>query len=209
MAADAERRRIERDLHDGVQQHLVGIAVNLRLARELAAADPAGADDLLAKLEDVAEQALRGLRDLTHGIYPPALRARGLPDALVAAAAGLSVRAAVDAPDFGRWSPDIEATLYFCAVEALQNVAKHAGADAQARVKLRHDHGALVLTVHDDGDGFDPDAMASGTGLLGMRDRLAAHGGTVRIESAPGHGATITATLPVHGDPRPGTQAPP
>jgi signal transduction histidine kinase len=133
-AADAERRRIERDLHDGAQQHLVALAVNLRLARELADSDPAQARVVLEELAGDVKQALHEFRDLAHGIYPPLLVERGLAEGLRSVRAQVAVRFELDG--LGRYPPEIETTVYFCCLEALQNVGKHAGAGACATIRV-------------------------------------------------------------------------
>jgi signal transduction histidine kinase len=155
-AADAERRRIERDLHDGAQQHLVALAVNLRLARELAESDPVGARAVLEELAGDVHEALEEIRDLAHGIYPQLLVDRGLAEGLRAAASRAPLRARVETGAIGRYRPEVEATVYFCCVEALQNVAKHAGRDARTTLRVWEEQEALRFEVADDGPGFDP-----------------------------------------------------
>jgi signal transduction histidine kinase len=199
-AADAERRRIERDLHDGVQQQLVALSLDLRLARGLPGVHAGNTDDVLLELEGKAEGALRDLRNLTHGIYPPLLMARGLEPALMAAAARLPFPVEIDVRRSDRYSQVTETALYFCCLEALQNVAKHAGERATACVRLCEEHGAVSLTVSDSGPGFDQRSAGVGSGLVGMQDRIGAIGGDVRIDSKPGSGTVVTAVVP--RDPR-------
>ncbi|MFL5825196.1 MAG: sensor histidine kinase [Thermoleophilaceae bacterium] len=196
-AADEERRRIERDLHDGAQQHLVGLIVNLRLARELAQSDPGAARELLEELSGEAHSALEDFRDLAHGIYPPLLVARGLPDGLRAALARLPVHVRLDADGVGRYSPEVEATAYFCCLEALQNAGKHAGRAARATVRLWEDERGLLFEVADDGAGFDPAERARGAGITNMGDRLGALGGTLSVASSPGAGTRVVGAIPV------------
>jgi signal transduction histidine kinase len=198
-AADAERRRIERDLHDGAQQHLIGLAVHLRLARDLADSEPAKTKEILDSLGDNVQEALDELRDLAHGIYPPLLQDRGLADALAAAAGRASVRTRVDTDGVGRYDPDIEAAVYFCCLEALQNASKYAGDGATATVRVREDVGGstLVFEVSDDGAGFDATDARSGVGITNMRDRVGAIGGSLRVESAAGEGAAISGRIPL------------
>ena len=196
MAADAERRRIERDLHDGAQQHLVGLAVHLRLARDLADSEPAKAMEMLDSLGDVVQDALEELRDLAHGIYPPLLQDRGLAEALAAAAGRATIRTRVDAEGIERYEPDVEATVYFCCLEALQNAAKYAGDSAIAAVRIREEAGGLLFEVSDDGAGFDAAQTRAGMGLTSMRDRVGALGGSLRVESASGAGTSITGLIP-------------
>ena len=199
LAADAERRRIERDLHDGAQQHLIGLAVHLRLARELADSEPEKAKDLLEGLDDEIEETLERVRDLAHGIYPPLLQDRGLADALAAAALRAPITARVQAHDLGRYRPDVEATVYFCCLEALQNASKHSGDGATATVRVREVGGGLLFEVADDGSGFDAGNGLVGVGMTNMRDRVGALGGSLHIESNPGRGTTISGSIPLDG----------
>ena len=196
-AADAERRRIERDLHDGAQQHLVGLVVNLRLARELADADPAEAKALLESLGHDAKQAFEELRELAHGIYPPLLLDRGLVEALCAVAGRAAIGARVEASAIGRYPPQVEATVYFCCVEALQNAAKHAGAAAGATVRIVEEEGVLRFDVVDDGAGFDPRSARRGAGLTSMGDRLGALGGHLTVSAEPDRGTRVSGTIPL------------
>ena len=133
-AADAESRRIERDLHDGVQQHLVALAVNLQLARQLADTDPDEAKKLLERIGHDVREALEGVRELAQSVYPPLLLDRGLAEALAAAASAAGIPTRVDATGLDRYPPQVEATVYFCCLEALENAARHAGAGARATV---------------------------------------------------------------------------
>lgn len=196
-AADAERRRIERDLHDNAQQHLVALAVNLQLARELTDADPAGAKTLLAEMGRDVREALDEVRELAQGIYPPLLRARGLAEALrgMASAAGIPTR--VEATGLGRYPPDVEATVYFSCREALQNAAHHAGAGARASIRAWHEGGALHFEVLDDGAGFEQRTNHPGVGLTNMSDRLGVLGGRLAITSEPHRGTRVSGTIPI------------
>jgi signal transduction histidine kinase len=198
-AADEARRRLERNLHDGAQQRLVALRITLGLARQVAGSSPQEADELLAQTEREAQDALEELRDLARGIYPPLLADLGLAAALEAQARKAALPVTVEARNLGRYSQDIEAAVYFCVLEALQNAAKYAQA-GQARVTLGHDGRALTFTVGDDGRGFDQAATPMGTGVQGMADRLAALGGTLRVTSAPGHGTQVTGRVPVAPD---------
>jgi len=198
-AADEARRRLERNLHDGAQQQLVALKITLGLARQVARDSPAEADEMLAQIEREAQDALEELRDLARGIYPPLLADAGLAAALESQAQKAALPVTVEAPRLGRYPQEIEAAVYFCVLEALQNVAKYAQAQ-QARVTLGHDGGALTFTVGDDGRGFDQAATPMGTGVQGMSDRLAALGGTLRVTSAPGHGTHVTGRVPVAQD---------
>jgi signal transduction histidine kinase len=196
-AGDAERRRIERDLHDGAQQYLVGLAVHIRLARELADSDTDKAKRMLDELSDFVQEAQHALRDLAHGIYPPLLQDRGLVPALAAAAGRTSIPARVETSEAGRYEADIEATVYFCCLEALQNAAKYAGEGAHACIRVWEEEGGLRFEVKDDGAGFEIASSTPGAGLTNMRDRLGAIGGSLRVESEPGHGTTVSGAIPV------------
>ena len=196
-AGDAERRRIERDLHDGAQQQLVALSVNLRLARELAGSDPREATSLLEQLGADVEAALEELRELAHGIYPPFLAERGLAEALSVVAARAPLPTRLEATGIGRYPPQAEATVYFCCLEALQNAGKHAGKEASATIRVREDEGGLLFEVADNGAGFDPSVAPQGAGLANMTDRLGAIGGSLRIDSSPGHGARIAGAIPL------------
>jgi signal transduction histidine kinase len=183
--------------HQG--ERLVALRITLGLARQVAGSSPQEADELLAQTEQEAQDALEELRDLARGIYPPLLADLGLAAALEAQARKAALPVTVEAPDLGRYSQDVEAAVYFCVLEALQNAAKYAQA-GQARVTLGHDGRALTFTVGDDGRGFDQAATPMGTGVQGMADRLAALGGTLRVTSAPGHGTQVTGRVPVAQD---------
>ena len=194
-AADEARRGLERNLHDGAQQQLVALRISLGLARQAVATSPGEAADLLTQTERQAAEALEELRDLAHGIYPPLLADLGLAAALQSQARKAAVPVTVEAPGVGRYSQDIEAAVYFCVLEALQNVAKYAQASA-AQATLCHNGQYLTFTVTDDGSGFDQATTPMGTGLQGIADRLAALGGTIGITSAPGHGTQVTGRVP-------------
>jgi signal transduction histidine kinase len=198
-AQDEERRRLERDIHDGAQQQLVALAVKARLAGQFADRDPSKVAELLAQIEAETQTALEDLRDLARGIYPPLLADRGLVAAIEAQSRKSQLGVEVDAEDLGRFTPDVEATVYFCALEALQNVAKYAAAERTV-IRLARANGRLSFEVEDDGRGFDPGAVVSGSGLQGMADRLAAVGGSVEIRSAPGQGTTVAGSVPVTVD---------
>jgi signal transduction histidine kinase len=195
-AQDEERRRLERNIHDGAQQQLVALAVKARLARQLTDRDPAKAVQMLDQIEADTQTTLEDLRDLARGIYPPLLADRGLVAALEAQSRKALVSVIVEADDVGRFPADVEATVYFCTLEALQNVAKYAAADRTV-IRLAQANGSLSFEVVDDGRGFDPDAVASGSGLQGMADRLAAVGGSLEIRSVPGRGTTVAGRVPV------------
>jgi signal transduction histidine kinase len=197
-SGDAERRRVERDLHDGAQQHLVALAVNLRLARDILADDPVAGTEMLAQMAEDVQVTIRELRELAHGIYPPLLAEAGLPEALRAAAARSAIPVSVSTDSIGRYSQGAETAVYFCCLEALQNAAKHAPA-ASAQVRVWEESGGLLFSVTDNGPGFDPEKARAGHGFVNMADRLGAMGGSVRWESRPGRGSTISGSVPVIG----------
>ena len=170
-AADAERRQIERDLHDGAQQHLVALAINLQLAQQLVDSDPAATRTLLEELGRDVREALETVRDLAQRVYPPLLVDRGLAEALRAAASAVAVRTRVEAEGIDRYAPAAEATVYFGCLEALRNAERHAGSEAQATVRVWHDAGTLHFQVDDTGIGFDA-TQRSGAGLTKLRDWL-------------------------------------
>jgi signal transduction histidine kinase len=194
-AGERERRRLERDLHDGAQQRLMAIQVKLALAREHVEDEELG-----ARLDEVAadaEVAVDELRALAHGIYPAVLVERGLPDALRSLATTAPIPVRFVAADVGRFSVSVEAALYFSALEAIQNAAKHAGADTSVEVRLEQHADALELEIEDDGVGFNPAGPTEGIGLMNMRDRIGAVGGTLRIVSSPSRGTLVSASVPV------------
>jgi signal transduction histidine kinase len=194
-AQDSERRRIERNIHDGAQQQLVALAIKLSITESMIGTDIDGEREMLAELRQDAAGAVEDLRDLARGIYPPLLASGGLTVALEAQAKKATVPTVVTADGVGRYPQDVEAAVYFCVLEALQNVAKYAGA-SRAEVKLTASGHDLRFEVSDDGSGFDPGTRAYGTGLQGMADRLQAHGGSLDVRSSPGAGTTVTGRLP-------------
>jgi signal transduction histidine kinase len=204
-AQDEERRRLERDLHDGAQQHLVGLKVKLQLASRQAGETPL--KDALASLQADADEAIEALRALAHGIYPPLLAELGLAAAIEAHARKAPIEVAVESDDIVRYSEATEAALYFCCLEALQNVTKYAEA-SRAVVRLAQSDGRLTLAVSDDGTGFDPAAAVSGAGLQNMSDRVEALGGVLSIVSAPGKGTTVIASLPLRSGEDPAAEQP-
>jgi signal transduction histidine kinase len=189
-ATDNERRRLERDLHDGAQQHLVALAVLLQLART---AEQDRSESLLLEASQVLETAIAEIRRLAHGIYPPLLVSGGLAQALPAAAGHAAIPVNLDLDGLGRYPTEIEAALYYCTTEALQNAAKHGGADTKATISAHADDRELTLTISDTGSGFNQGA--TGTGLTNMKDRLAAIGGQLEVDTAPGRGTRIIATV--------------
>ena len=193
-AQDAERRRIERNLHDGAQQQLIALAIQLGLLAE-SAGDPEFIRQAIPDLKAQLSTALEDLRALARGIYPPLLAEQGLVTALRAQAARSPVPVVVEAGQVGRYPQEAESTVYFCALEALANVARHARA-SRATVRLAQTGGTLEFSVSDDGAGLPATGTSHGSGLQGMSDRLAAHGGTLDIRSRPGQGTSITGRLP-------------
>ena len=194
-AQDDERRKLERNIHDGVQQQLVALNVQLGLLASVASRDPDQASTMATGLQTQTMSTLDDLRDLARGIYPPLLADKGLAAAIGSQARKAAVTTTVRAEDIGRYPQDVEAAVYFTVLEAMNNVAKYAEASA-AEIALAQRNGSLEFAVHDDGRGFDPDATGYGTGLQGIADRLDAVGGTLRIESAPGAGTTISGAVP-------------
>ena len=194
-AQDEGRRRIERNLHDGAQQQIVALTVKLRLLGQLVDRDTEKAKSMASDLQSDANDALEQLRDLARGIYPPLLADQGLVAALEAQARKASVPTEVRSDGIGRYPQDTEAAVYFCVLEALNNVAKYAGA-TRAEVDLAQTDGHLSFSVVDDGQGFDTAATSYGTGVQGMADRLDAIGGILRVVSRKGEGTTIEGSIP-------------
>jgi signal transduction histidine kinase len=194
-ARDGERRRLERNIHDGAQQQLVALTVKMRLARSLASKDAAKTESMLAQMEGETQTALGDLRDLARGIYPPLLADKGLAAALEAQARKSATPASVSADGVGRYPQEVEAAIYFSVLEALQNVAKYADA-SHVDVSLAAENGSVRFDVLDDGRGFDPASTGYGTGLQGIADRLSAVGGSLRVESRPEAGTTSAGEIP-------------
>jgi signal transduction histidine kinase len=194
-AQDEERRRIERNLHDGAQQHLVALALKANIASSMVGKSPEKESELIDQLKTGAQEALENLRDLARGIYPPLLADRGLAAALEAQAMKSPVPTRVEATALDRYPPEVEAAVYFCCLEAMQNIAKYSDA-ASARIKVAAVDGYLSFEVTDDGKGFDPAGTGYGTGVQGMIDRLDAMEGTLEIHSQPGAGTTVAGTIP-------------
>jgi signal transduction histidine kinase len=196
-AVDGERRRIERDLHDGAQQRLVALRVRLELAAEAVGADPRQGAAELRRLGKEVDEALNDVRSLARGIYPAVLADRGLEAALRDAARRLPVAATVEARGVGRFPEDVEAAVYFTCLEALQNVAKHARGAKSVSVVLSADEDALRWEIRDDGAGFPVEPAADGDGLANMRERIEAVGGALEIASVPGAGTRVSGVVPV------------
>lgn len=197
-ASDAARRQIERNLHDGAQQHLVALAVNVRLARKLAETDPDGSLEIMDQLGEGLQNAIQELRALAHGIYPPLLADRGIDEALRSAAGRAALPARIEAAGLARYSPEVEAAVYFCCLEALQNAGKHAGPDATVTIKVWEEPGFLAFEVADDGAGFDPNGpQGKGAGFVNMGDRVGAMGGSLQVRSALGSGTSVGGRIPL------------
>ena len=196
VAAEEERRRVERDLHDGAQQRLVAVTIALRQARNIAATTDAAPElrDELAATADELQGAIDDLRELARGIHPAILEDDGLGAAVAALARRAGVAVAVDSDLERRLPPHVESTLYFTVAEALTNAARHAGA-TRALVTIHDAGGQVAVSVQDDGrGGADPEA---GSGLRGLADRLAAVDGQLDVVSSPGAGTTIRAVVPL------------
>jgi signal transduction histidine kinase len=192
-SAEAERRRIERDLHDGAQQRLVALAMDLGHARERLETDPEGGRQLVVEAHEEAKAALKDIRDLVRGIHPVILEDRGLDAALSAVVARSPVPVRLEVDVAPRPPAAIESTAYFVVAESLTNVARHAGATG-AHVTIVREGDRLVIEVRDDGGGgADPER---GTGLRGLRDRVTAHGGTMHVMSPSGGPTTVLVEIP-------------
>ena len=197
-ATDRERRRIERDLHDGAQQRLIAIGIGLSQAKQLCTAEPARAAAMLDALRQELRVAHDELRDLAQGVYPPVLTEHGLGAALQSAADRSPVPVTVALGPIGRHPREVEAALYFCCVEALQNAVKHAGATSIVLAGGRDDS-TVWFSVADDGAGFDPATERPGSGVVNVRDRLGSIGGGVDLVTRPGAGVTVRGYVPVTG----------
>jgi signal transduction histidine kinase len=195
-AQDAERRRLERNIHDGAQQHLVALAVKLRLTATLARRDAARARPSIDDLRRQTRDALETLRTIAAGLYPPALRDGGIATALRAQAMLATVPLEVIDHLSGRYPEDLEAAVYFCCQEAIQNAVKHARA-SRITVRLADQDGGLTFSVSDDGHGFDPSTARRGAGMQNMTDRIAAAGGLLEVVSGEGKGAIVSGRIPL------------
>ncbi len=192
--ADHERRRLERDLHDGAQQRLMAVQVKLRLAQQ-----QIRDDRVVAQLEAIgndAAAAVEELRSLAHGIYPHVLRSGGLVHALRSVAMTAPIAISVSDEGIGRCSPSVEAAIYFCSAEAIQNAIKHAGSNVRVAATVGRDYDRVHFAISDDGVGIDHSERGTGDGLIGMRDRVGAVGGELEIVSSPGRGTTVRGTIP-------------
>jgi signal transduction histidine kinase len=192
-AQDEERRRLERNIHDGAQQHLVGMSLKLRMAQNLAAAEPEEARALLEELQADATHTLESLRDLARGIYPPVLADRGVAAALEAHARRCPIEVRVEDKGIGRHEREIESAVYFCCLEAIQNAIKYAQGPVTVTVEEAADE--VRFSVIDPGPGFDPATAGRGTGIQNMIDRVSALGGRLSIDSHPGAGTIVTGSV--------------
>jgi len=193
LAADADRRRIERELHEGVQQHLVALAVNLQLASQLADSDPAAAKALLEEIGRDVQQALDETAQLAQRIYPPLLEAGGLASALRLAAVSAGIPVSVEVAVGASYPPEVAGTVYLCCLEALE----HAGAWARVTVTVRDEEGALAFEVIGDGVRSAAAAARSAAGLDRLRDRVEALGGRLTVRSEPGRDTHVSGSLPL------------
>lgn len=201
-AQDEARRRLERNIHDGAQQQLVALKVKLSLAERLIDKDPVKLRNALAQLKAETDEAVQSLRELARGIYPPLLADGGLLVALQNQAGKSPVPVTLEFGEVARYLPETESAVYFCCLEALQNIAKSAQA-TRACIRVAALDGVLHFTVEDDGRGFDPKHIHAGSGLQNMRDRIEALGGKLTIVSAPGQGTRIVGEVPVKALPNP------
>jgi signal transduction histidine kinase len=195
-AQDTERRRLERNLHDGAQQNLVALKLKIAMMKNLAAKDPGRAEAALDELTSDANEAIETLRELARGLYPPILAQDGLVAAIEAQARRTPVPVDVVGGPLPRYPQETEAGVYFCVLEALQNIIKHANA-TKGTVSIDQRDGHLVFSVSDDGRGLDPERARSGSGMQNMRDRLEVLGGELQVESSPGAGTRVTGSIPV------------
>jgi signal transduction histidine kinase len=196
-AADDERRRIERDLHDGAQQRLVALRIELGLVEDLVRDDPEGCIARVRELELNIDAALEELRSLAHGVRPALLEDRGLAEALASAMASAPVRVELRTIDVRRYAPEVESAVYFCVLEAVQNVAKHARGATHADITLDGSGHELRFTVRDDGPGTASEHPARGMGVTNMEDRMGAVGGRLAILSRLGQGTTVLGQVPL------------
>jgi signal transduction histidine kinase len=196
-ATDDQRRRIERDIHDGAQQQLLTIASTLALAESVAGQDEERERALVAQLKAQTSGALETLRELARGIYPPLLADQGLAAAISAQAGKAPGPVEVSTDGIGRYPAEIETAIYFCCVEALHNAARHAPG-SEVRISLADTGHGPEFEVTDNGPGFDPAAVAA-SGLRNMSDRLTALGGSCQVDSSPGRGTTVTGRIGLAG----------
>jgi signal transduction histidine kinase len=202
--ADEERRRIQRDLHDGAQQHLIGMHLKLELALEALAQDPSRSVALLAEVGDEMGETASDLRALASHVFPPTLSEHGLVDALASAIRRMGLAVSLEARGIGRHPGEVETQVYFVCVEGLQNIGKHGGPAVAATLRLWEVPRWLYVELRDWGTGFDPDSVDGGGGLQNMHDRLESIGGQLRVRSHPGQGTLIRGVVPLRRARRPG-----
>jgi signal transduction histidine kinase len=194
---DRARQQIERDLHDGAQQRLIALRIKLQLAAERSGTDPSVTPELFDKLGAEVDLAIEELRSLARGVFTPILTSFGPVEALRGTVRDAPIPTTVTGRNLGRHSPEAERAVYFCCLEALQNVYKQARAATAAHITIAENAHELTFEVTDDGVGFDVDACVTGAGLRNMRDRVGPLGGALTIKSAPRQGTRITGTLPL------------
>ncbi len=192
-AADEERRKFERNLHDGVQQQLIAIRIWLELAAE-ATVDGATRDRLV-DIGDNVDGALEEVRAVSHGLYPQLLSESGLVAALQSIQRRTPVPLSLEADGVGRYSPEVESAVYYSCLEAIQNATKHGGPNLHISVMLRQAEDEFRFDVEDDGAGFEAE-LVTGTGLQNMQDRLGAVGGRLTVRTAPGQGTRVSGRVP-------------
>lgn len=198
LSVEDERRRLERDLHDGAQQRLIALRIQLGLAAELVVQEPQAGSRLLSELACEAQGALDELRDLAHGIYPQVLMEEGLEAAIETLAGDAPAHIRLDLPGIARHDAELEAAVYFTCMEALQNAVKHGGNNnSTVTIQLRERRGGLYFEVRDTGCGFDTRVEGVSGGIVNMRDRIGAAGGTIEILSRPGRGTTVMGSIPL------------
>lgn len=197
-AGDNERRRLERNLHDGVQQRLVAVRINIGVAREVANEDSV-VGGRLDSIGDSVDEAIHDLREVAHGLYPPVLSQFGLIDALQHVQRHSAPPLTISAADIGRHPAELESAIYYCCLEAIQNATKHGGEGVRIAVTLRETEDVVSFEVADDGPGFDPSVTRDGAGLQHMRDRVGGLDGRLSIATSPGEGTTISGSVPLHG----------
>jgi signal transduction histidine kinase len=196
-AGDAERRRIEQNLHDGAQQRLISLRLELGLLSEMIESKPAEAVERLAELRSEFDDALEELRELAHGLYPPVLASDGLLTALKAMTRHAAIPITLESVGLKRVTAPVESAAYFCCVEAVQNACKHGGDGVRVAIRLRMGDGVLRFVIADDGRGFDTRTTEPHQGLTNLRDRIEALGGRLKIGSIPGHGTTVSGEIPL------------
>jgi signal transduction histidine kinase len=201
--ADEERRRIQRDLHDGAQQHLIGMHLKLELALGTIRDDPKRSAKLLAEIGEEMGETANDLRSLASGMFPPTLSHYGLVDALDSTITRMGLSVQLEVHGVRRHAPEIEVQVYFVCLEGLQNLSKHCGPNITATLRLWEVTHWLYIELRDSGGGFDPEAVEAGSGLRNMRDRLESVGGFLKIRSEDGHGTAISGMVPLRTPPEP------